>query len=126
MILDASVAIALRSPQDPHADRARELVLGMRELVIHPVTLAETLVAPARAGVAAVVRAHLIDALGVTVWRSDADEPLRVAELRAATRTPLPDCYVLALAEATGMPLASFDERLVRTAQERGADVRGL
>jgi len=123
VILDAGVAIALRSPQDPHAEAARAIVLAAEELVIHPVTLAEALVAPARAGVAARVRDHLIDGLGVVIWDPDAEEPLRVAELRAATRIALPDCYVLQLAEQSGHALASFDHRLLQTARDRGVAI---
>lgn len=123
MILDASVAIALRTSRDPHAEAARALVLSTAELVIHPVTLAETLVAPARAGVAAEVRDRLVDGMRIGVWAPDADEPLRIAELRAATRVALPDCYVLGLAETTGMPLATFDARLASVARDRGVSV---
>lgn len=120
MILDASVAIALRSSRDVHAERARSLVLHAAELVIHPVTLAETLVVPARAGIADLVRARLLEGLGIRLWEPDVDEPLRVAELRAQVGVALPDCYVLALAEQTGLPVASFDKRLVRAAMQRG------
>lgn len=123
MILDASVAIALRSPQDPHADAARAVVLSAEELVMHPVTLAEVLVVPARAGLAAQVRDRLIDELGVRIWDPDPDEPLRVAELRAATRIALPDCYVLQLAEQSGHEVATFDDRLRRAARGRGVAI---
>lgn len=119
MILDASVVIALRSSRDPHADAARALILGAGELLIHPVTLAEALVVPARAGIAAEVRTRLVDGLGIRVWEPDFDEPLRIAELRAATRVALPDCYVLGLAEATDMSLATFDARLAAEARVR-------
>lgn len=50
MILDASVVVALRSAHDRHAERAAALVVGARGLVVHPVTLAECLVVPARGG----------------------------------------------------------------------------
>lgn len=123
MILDASVVIALRSPQDPHAESAASLVLAADELVIHPVTLAEVLVVPARAGLTVQVRDRLVDGLRMRVWNPDEDEPLRIAELRAATRVALPDCYVLGLAEAVKAPLATFDARLAAAARSRGVTV---
>ncbi len=123
MILDASVAIALRSPQDAHADRAGAIATGADSLVLHPVTLAETLVGPAVAGIAAEVRALLLDGLGIRLWTPDDREPGRVALLRAQSRVALPDCYPLALAEHTGDVLATFDEALMRAARERGVAV---
>lgn len=123
MILDASVAIALRSPDDVHARRAAELIVEVEELMIHPVTLAECLVAPARAGVLADARRLLLDGLGIRLWRPDDEEPDRVASLRAASRVALPDCYPLSLAEHTGRPLATFDEALREAAHERGVAV---
>lgn len=120
MILDASVAIALRSPQDAHAAEAVRLVLKADDLVVHPVTLAETLVAPARAGIAAQVRQELLEGLGIRLWHPQMEEPERVATLRAETRAALPDCYPLALAEHLRMPLATFDEPLRNAARSRG------
>lgn len=123
MILDASVAIALRSPSDPHASRAAELILAAEDLVIHPVTLAECLVAPARSGSAGEVRRLLVEGIGIRVWATVDDEPERVADLRAATRSALPDCYPLLLATELGLPLATFDAVLAATARERGIHV---
>lgn len=125
MILDASVVIALRSARDAHADRATALVLGVDELVLHPVTLAECLVVPARAGLANEVRDQLMDGLGMRLSRPGDDEPLRVAAVRAETGIGLPDCYVLALAEESGSALATFDSALRAAAIARGVDVVG-
>lgn len=120
MIVDASVAIALRSPDDRHAAAAERIVVAAESLVIHPVTLAESLVVPARRGQARSVRDLLVDRLGFVVATTDADEPVRVAELRAATTVHLPDCYPLALAEHLGEPLATFDTGLAAAARARG------
>lgn len=125
MIVDASAIIALRSADDPHADRAARLVAGIDELLLHPVTLAECLVVPARAGLARQVRDQLIHGLAMRLHHPDDDEPIRVATVRAQTRIALPDCYVLALAEQTGMPLATFDAGLRAVATSRGVNVVG-
>ncbi|ALJ19936.1 type II toxin-antitoxin system VapC family toxin [Microbacterium sp. No. 7] len=123
MILDASVLIALRSPQDVHAERAAALVLDADRLIVHPVTLAECLVRPARAGRAGQVRQALLDGLGIRLWSPDDDEPERVALLRAQSGVALPDCYPLALAEQTGRPLATYDDALRDAARARGVGV---
>lgn len=123
MILDASVAIALRSPQDAHAAHAERLVVEADELIIHPVALAECLVAPARAGLLAETHRVLLDDLGIRLWHPDEDEPDRIATLRAESRVALPDCYPLTLAERTGYPLATFDAALRRAARDRGVPV---
>lgn len=123
MILDASLLIALRSPQDVHAEHAARLASTAEELIVHPVTLAESLVAPARAGIARQVRVQLLDGLGIRLWHPDEDEPERVALIRAKSRVALPDCYPLALAEHTGKALATLDEALGNAARERGVSV---
>lgn len=123
MILDASVAIALRSPEDPHAERAAAIVLAADDLVIHPVTLAECLVAPARAGRARDARRLLVERLGIRVWAPEDDEPERIAELRAATRVALPDCYPLLVAVTLGVPVATFDGYLAAAARGHGVAV---
>lgn len=123
MILDASVTIALRSPQDAHAERASAMILGAEYLVLHPVTLAETLVAPARVGMAAEVRSLLLTGLGIQLWAPDDEEPQRVALLRARSRVALPDCYPLAVAQRADMALATFDEQLAAAARAQGVTV---
>ncbi|MFT4136210.1 type II toxin-antitoxin system VapC family toxin [Microbacterium sp.] len=125
MILDASVVIALRSEHDRHAGRAAALLARADDLIIHPVTLAECLVVPARAGIADEVRDALVDGLGLRLWTPDEDEPVRVATVRAQTRVALPDCYVLVLAEQLGAPLATFDQGLRSAAAARGVEVVG-
>ncbi len=125
MILDASVVIALRSAEDRHAERAAALVIGAEDLVIHPVTLAECLVVPARAGIAEQVREQLLIGVGMHLWQPDEDEPVRVATVGAGVRVGLPDCYVLALAEHTGTAIATFDDGLRAAAGARGIEVVG-
>ncbi len=123
MILDASAAIALRSADDPHAPAVARVVIGADELIIHPVTLAESLVVPARAGRTVEALRLLTEEIGIRVESSDSDEPARVADLRAATGIALPDCYPLALAERRADVLVTFDARLAGAARARGITV---
>jgi len=119
IVLDASVVIAHLSSRHPHHARSFVLLDTEAELALHPVTLAETLVLPARERREELVLAAL-RRLGVEQLEPDAAEPQAVARLRAETGLGLPDCYVLHAAERLGAGLATFDERLSSIARERG------
>ncbi|MFT4158322.1 MAG: PIN domain-containing protein [Microbacterium sp.] len=124
IVVDANVIISLWGRPDAHTSQAVDVVDTEEELMIHPVTLAEYLVGPARLG--AVVEA-LEDCtrLGVERYVPPVDEPVRVVELRATTGLKLPDAYVLATAVELGATLATFDRRLADAARERGVAVVG-
>ena len=121
IVLDASVLIAHLEAGDPHHARAETLLadLAREELGASPLTLAEVLVGPARAG--RVDRATaVLDQLQVRSVPLPEDAPLRLALLRAGTNLKLPDCAVLLAAETADAALASFDGRLCTAATERG------
>lgn len=124
-MLDASVLISYFG-DDTHSAAAKAVLTGaVIPVQMHPVTLAEVLAGPARRG----TEAHAsiaVSEVGVIISHPDDDEPLRIARLRAATGLKLPDCYVLALAEQTGSPLATFDDRLATVARDRGVSVLGV
>lgn len=125
IVLDASVLIAHLDARDAHhvaagailASAAGEALLG------NPLTVAEVLVAPARAGRAAEAKAAL-DALGVEVVALPADAPVRLAVLRADTGLRLPDCCVLLTALDARAAVATFDARLAAAARSLGLDPR--
>ncbi|WP_336628308.1 MULTISPECIES: type II toxin-antitoxin system VapC family toxin [unclassified Microbacterium] len=124
IVVDANVIIAFWTPDDPHADESMEILDTEEDLVLHPVTLAETLVWPVREGredeaVQDVAR------LGVERHAPLLDEPVRVARLCAESRLKLPDAFVLATTEELGATLATFDQRLADVARERGVPVLG-
>ena len=115
IVVDASVLIAFLDPSDVHHVAAVEMLADAAPpLVVHPVTAAEVLVAPVRNGVADAVWADLV-AIGVEIDDIPMD-PLQLARLRVETGCKLPDCCVLASAAAHGVPVATFDERLRRSA----------
>ena len=94
------------------------------EAVLHPVTLAECLVAPARLGVLAEVHAALRASFEVA--DIDQDAPMRWAQLRAATGLRLPDAVVLDTALHQGArALATFDQSLAARAADHGLEVLG-
>lgn len=121
IVLDASVLIAHLDARDLHHARAEALLeeSGAEPLGASAITLAETLVAPARVGKLEVAMAAL-DRLGVTELDLGADAARRLAELRAETARKLPDCCVLAAAEELGGTVASFDVELIKAAGHRG------
>lgn len=122
--LDASVLIALLRGEDRHHPQARALMLVDREFAVHPVNLAEALVAPVRAGRETQAMGAWEDA-GVEEWTTTESAAMDLARLRVATRLRLPDCCPILVAEATTRRLATFDERLARAARDRGIEVLG-
>jgi len=101
IIIDASVVIALLDPADAlHAAARREFdqVAG-EELALPASALAETLVAPARAGKLEEARQR-IQALELLIADVDEDVALEAARWRGRhSRLRLPDALVLATAE---------------------------
>ena len=101
IIIDASVVIALLDPADAlHAAARQEFdqVAG-EELALPASALAETLVAPARAGKLEEARQR-IQALELLIADVDEDVALEAARWRGRhSRLRLPDALVLATAE---------------------------
>lgn len=128
IVLDASVLIAHFDVTDAHHDRAGELLLQAADqeqtLGASPITLAEVLVGPARAGRLAQAAAAL-DQLGVCAVTLPPDAPLRLAALRAGAKPKLPDCCVLLAADQAGDTVATFDDRLADAARTHGLAVQG-
>ncbi len=111
IVVDASVLIAFLDPNDVHHDAAVALLeTASPPLVVHPITAAEVLVAPARHGLADRVWADLL-AIGVQVDDTPI-EPMQLARLRVETGCKLPDCCVIATAVALRVAVATFDDRL--------------
>jgi predicted nucleic acid-binding protein len=123
IVLDASVIIALLDPNDRHHLRATDLFAehAVEGFQMHQLTLAEVLVGAVRAG-RGTQRFNDLRSLGVIAHESDANEPLILAELRATTGLRMPDCCVLAVAQQTGLPLATFDAQLTRVATSLGLE----
>lgn len=122
--LDASVLIAHLSPADPHHAAATAILLDATpgSTLVHSVTMAEVLVGGVRVGRGAAMRDDL-RAAGVDVAPHDADEPLRLAELRASTGLKLADCCVLDVAVHHRASLATFEAALASAARQRGVVV---
>lgn len=118
--LDASVLIAHLHPGDLHHSAATGILLAASpgSMLVHTVTLAEVLVGGVRIGRGASMRDDL-RAAGIDVAPHDPDEPLRLAELRAASGLRLPDCCVLDVAVRNHATLATFDGALAAAARHR-------
>lgn len=121
IVVDASVLIAHLDENDALHDRAVKALLAAADqpLGCSPVTLAEVLVGPARAGRLRDARSAIND-LGVAEIPLGDDAASRLAELRAETALKMPDCCVLLAAEhAPAEAVLTFDDRLARAAQQR-------
>jgi predicted nucleic acid-binding protein len=121
IIVDASVLIAHLDENDALHDRAAEALLATAEqpLGCGPITLAEVLVGPARAGRLVDARGAITD-LGVAEIPLGDDAAARLAALRAETALKMPDCCMLLTAEdARADAVLTFDDRLARVAEQR-------
>ncbi len=119
IVLDASVLIAHLDGTDRHHVDAQRLLeaSGEEPLGASAITLAETLVSPARAGRLADAEVAL-QRLGVGELALGENTPSRLAKLRAEVGLKLPDCCVLLAArEHTGV-VASFDSDLLAGARK--------
>ncbi len=121
IVLDASVLIAHLDGDDPHHARAQSLLEASAEetLGASAITLAETLVPPARAGRLGDAEAAL-QRLGVGELALGESAPTRLAKLRAEIGLKLPDCCVLLAAEEHSGVVASFDSDLIAAAHKLG------
>lgn len=126
IVLDACVVIAHLDANDVHHGRATRLLadLGVQPTTMSPLSRAEVLVAPARAGRRRAVEDAMAQ-MDIDVDDLPGDAAGQLAELRAHTGLRLPDCCVLLTAERHGpAEIATFDARLARAATERGLVVR--
>lgn len=124
IVLDASVLIAHLDQRDAHHERAKRLLsgTGAEPLGASTITLAETLVAPARADRLADASAAL-ERLEVSELPLGDEGLSRLAQLRADTGCKLPDCCVLLAAQTYGGAVASFDSALLEAAAGPGISI---
>ena len=127
IVLDASVLIGHLDGRDPHHARARQLLeeSDAEPLGASAITLAETLVAPARAGRLEEAQAAL-QRLGVSELALGEGVPGRLAQLRADSGRKLPDCCVLLAGQEHAGMVASFDAGLLGAARKLGLKTVGL
>lgn len=121
IVLDASVLIAHLDGADRHHAKARNLLEAnsSEPLGASPITLAETLVSPARAGQLANAEAAL-QQLEIQELPLLEGAPGRLAEMRAEVGLKMPDCCVLLAAQDHEGIVASFDAGLLSAAQKLG------
>jgi predicted nucleic acid-binding protein len=124
IVLDASVLIGYLDAGDAHHERATALLA--REIDddfgVNLLTLAEILVAPTRTGQRDRVLA-ILDDLGIDTLQFPTGSAVTLAQLRTETLLKLPDCCVLLSARDRQARLASFDERVIKTARALGLDI---
>ena len=126
IVADASWVVALRDPGDDHHRKAVAIngAVANEDALLHPVTLAECLVAPAHLGVLESASEGL--RASFVVAEVDHDAPLRWAALRAETGLRLPDAIVLDTALShNARAIATFDARLAASAAQHGLEVLG-
>ena len=124
IVLDASVLIACLDGRDPHHEPAVELLQAHAAELFgaSQISLAETLVAPARAGRLDDAR-EALEGLAVRELAFERNASSRLASLRADTGLKLPDCCVLLAAEDHQCGIAGFDRDLCQRAGTLGIPV---
>lgn len=126
IVADASWIVALRDPDDDHHHEAVAVngEIAGEVAILHPVTLAECLVAPAKLGVLDEAASRLHAAFEVV--DVDPDAPIRWAVLRAKTGLRLPDAIVLDTAlHHRARAIATFDVRLATQSTNHGLEILG-
>lgn len=127
IVLDASVLIAHLDARDALHARARAVLIAASDRAwgASVLTLAETLVGPARSGRLQDAQ-RAIESIGVESIPLGPGDASELAVLRAVSGLTMPDCCVLQAAASVGADtVATFDERLRRAAGERGLAVLG-
>jgi predicted nucleic acid-binding protein len=121
IVLDASVLIAHLDGGDRHHANTQSLLEANSQepLGASPITLAETLVSPARASRLADAETAL-QRLGVDELELGENAPGRLAQLRTDTGLKMPDCCVLLAAQDHDARVASFDTDLLKAARKLG------
>lgn len=124
IVLDASVLIAHLDGRDPHHEPAVELLQAhaMEFFGASQISLAETLVAPARADRLEDAR-EALERLSVHELAFGHNAAPRLAGLRAETGLKLPDCCVLLTAQDHHGGIASFDRDMCQRARHLGIPV---
>jgi predicted nucleic acid-binding protein len=119
IVLDASVLIAHLDASDPHHTSAQSMLEAnsAEPLGANAITLAETLVAPARARRLPDAQTAL-ERLGVQELTLGENVPGRLAKLRAEINLKMPDCCVLLAAQEHIGIVASFDSNLLTAARK--------
>jgi predicted nucleic acid-binding protein len=123
IVLDASVLIAHLDRADQHHDKAEGLLEASsgEALGASEITLAETLVSPARAGRLAEAEGALRQ-LGVKELTLGRNASGRLATLRAEVGLKMPDCCVLLATQEHVGRVASFDLDLLAAAKKLGLE----
>lgn len=125
VVIDANVVIRFLDALHPHHAAAVDLVekLALEDVVIHPLTLAESLVGAIRAGDEAGALADIREVIGARDFvesQSPEQWARRVARLRAETSLRTPDAVVLDAARILGATVATYDLALAQAAQTEG------
>lgn len=110
IVADASVLIGWLDDRDAHHRDAIDVLAAVDGFIVHPLTLAEVLVHPARSGREEEVVARL-DAIGMQLSDRPLD-PVALARIRVSSGLKMPDCVVVACAAEHGLAVATFDDRL--------------
>jgi len=119
-LLDANILIAVLKHDDAHHERVMAfLATNTDSLCVPALSLAEAMVNQVRAG-RGQQSYDAVLAMGTQVLPGELVAPLELARTRVETGLRMPDCVVLASAQAVNAKLATTDARLARAAKQAG------
>lgn len=127
IVFDAGVLIAFLDPADAFHGSTVDFMEEYEEFdfAASALTVAESLVRPARNGTAEHLKGGLTRLSMVTIDISD-DDILGIADVRARTRLRMPDAIALHSAERHDAQLVTTDRALARAAADRGVEAHLL
>jgi predicted nucleic acid-binding protein len=120
VVVDADVLIGALDGVDPHHATARTLFRSWQRRdvtrLVSAVNLTEVLVRPAADRATMLAAREAIAALGVQIHQAGEAVAVKAARLRSAYPISVPDAFCLATAHYTDAQVASFNEKVLRTA----------
>ena len=119
-VADAGALIAYLDPGDAHHADAVQGLIDVDQFLVHPVTLAEVLVHPARHCTESAVLNTLIS-IGMRESQMRVDA-VALARLRAESGLKMPDCLVLATAIWHGTDVLTFVAQLKSVANAQSGE----
>ena len=121
IVLDSCVLIAFADPADGFHEDAKRILTTADNLAISALGGAEIMVHASSAQRESWLR--MLRAFSIEVVSLTADDMSAIARTRQETGLKMPDALVIWLADTRHGTVASFDQRLLAAAQQRGLAV---
>ena len=118
IVLDACVLIAFTDQADVFHAAARRILATTQPMAMTALSGVEAMVhlSPQQRA----MWLTMVAELGIEIVAVTSDDMAGIAAVRDSAGLKMPDAVIVWLAESRGAAIATFDERLVRAAKDRG------